>query len=292
MPQKTTLPAELFAQIKTIQMRSQRLASADLSGEWTSAFKGRGMEFEEVREYQPGDDVRAIDWNVTARSGVPHIKTFREERELTVILLVDLSGSKDFGSGERLKSEVTAEVAALLAYTAIRSNDRVGLITFSDQIEHFVPPKKGRAHVWGVIREVLTATSESKGTDIGAALDYLSHTIRRPSVVFLISDFLDHGYGHALRLAAKRHDLTAVTITDPRERELPRVGLVRLMDAETGEERLVDTLSRRARNEFTRAAVRHERFRAQELRAAGIGHISIRTDRSSVEPILRYFRAR
>ncbi|MEL6547038.1 MAG: DUF58 domain-containing protein [Myxococcota bacterium] len=273
-------------------MRSQRLANANLSGEWTSAFKGRGMEFEEVREYQPGDDVRTIDWNVTARSGTPHIKTFREERELTVMLLVDMSGSGEFGSGSRLKSEITAEVAALLAYVAVRSNDRVGLLTFSDQVELFVPPKKGRAHVWRVIRDVLTSRAKSTGTNIAHALDHLSHTIRRPAVVFLISDFLDHDYAHTLRLAARRHDLTAVTITDPRERELPRVGLVQLRDAETGEQRLVDTLSKRAQGEFNRAAARLERNRAEQLRQAGVGHIAIRTDRSTVDPILRYFRAR
>lgn len=291
-PASNALAPELFAQIKSIQLRSQRLANANLSGEWTSAFKGRGMEFEEVREYQPGDDVRTIDWNVTARSGTPHIKTFREERELTVMLLVDMSGSGEFGSGSRLKSEITAEVAALLAYVAVRSNDRVGLLTFSDQVELFVPPKKGRAHVWRVIRDVLTSRAKSTGTNIAHALDHLSHTIRRPAVVFLISDFLDHDYAHTLRLAARRHDLTAVTITDPRERELPRVGLVQLRDAETGEQRLVDTLSKRAQGEFNRAAARLERNRAEQLRQAGVGHIAIRTDRSTVDPILRYFRAR
>ncbi|MEM6730134.1 MAG: DUF58 domain-containing protein [Myxococcota bacterium] len=283
---------ELFAQIKSIQIRSQRLVNANLAGEWSSAFKGRGMEFEEVREYQPGDDVRTLDWNVTARSGIPHVKIYREERELTVMLMVDLSGSGDFGSGKRLKREVIAEVAALLAYTAIRSNDRVGLMTFSDQVEHYVPPKKGRAHVWRVIREVLTARAERRGTHIGGALEHLARTQRRPCVVFLISDFLDHDYVEALRLVAKRHDLTAVTVTDPRERELPRVGLVELVDAETGEQRLVDTLSRKAQTEFSRAAVRQERTRGQQLQLAGVGHIPVRTDRSTIEPILRYFRAR
>ncbi|MEO1482903.1 MAG: DUF58 domain-containing protein [Myxococcota bacterium] len=287
-----TLNPELIAQIKKIQIRSQKLASLDLAGEWRSAFKGRGMEFEEVREYAPGDDVRTLDWNVTARSGIPHVKVYREERELTVMLMVDLSGSGAFGTGSRLKREVIAEVAAILAYTAVRSNDRVGLMMFSDEVESYVRPKKGRAHVWRVIREVLTARGQRKGTNLSAAVEHLLRTQRRSTVAFLVSDFLDQGYHDALRRAVRRHDLTAVTVTDPRERELPRVGLMELVDAETGERRLVDTLSKRTQTAFARAAITHERQRNHELRGAGVGHIPIQTDRPVFDPILRYFRGR
>ncbi|MEM6532875.1 MAG: DUF58 domain-containing protein [Myxococcota bacterium] len=287
-----TLSQELIAQIKTIQIRSQRLASLDLAGEWKSAFKGRGMEFEEVREYAPGDDVRTLDWNVTARSGIPHVKVYREERELTVMLMVDLSASGAFGTGRRLKREVIAEIAAILAYTAVRSNDRVGLMMFSDRIEAYVRPKKGRAHVWRVIRDVLSARGQHRGTDIAGALEHLARTQRRSTVAFVVSDFLDRGWNDAMKRASKRHDLTAVTVTDPRERELPRVGIIELVDSETGERRLVDTLSRHTQTEYARATIAHERRRNHEIRTAGVGHIAVRTDRPTFEPILRYFRGR
>ena len=215
-----------------------------MAGEYESAFRGRGMEFEEVREYQPGDDVRTIDWNVTARMGKPYIKLFREERELIVMLLVDISASGQFGTVKKLKKEVAAEVAALLAYTAIRNNDKVGLILFSDHVEKYVPPKKARGHGWRVIQEILSFEPQGRQTDIAQALDYLGRVVRKRCICFLLSDFLASGFEKPLRLSNKRHDVVAVSISDPREFELPKVGFVELEDAETGEDVLLDTNDR------------------------------------------------
>ncbi len=287
-----TLEPEIFAKIKAIQIRTQRVVTDVLAGEYESAFKGRGMEFEEVREYQPGDDIRHIDWNVTARLNSPFVKQHREERELTVMLLVDVSSSGSFGSGEKAKSEVAAEVAAVLAYTAIRSHDRVGLIVFSDHVELYIPAKKGRAHVWRVIREILTYRPIRRGTDVNGALEYLGKVTPRRVVAFLISDFLDSGYEDSLKVAARKHDLTVVTITDPREEELPRVGMIELQDAETGETIIVDTSDRRLLEDF-RAESRRERSELQALlRSAGAGEIAIRTDRPYVDSIIRFFKSR
>ena len=287
-----TLEPEIFAKIKAIQIRTQRVVTDVLAGEYESAFKGRGMEFAEVREYQPGDDIRHIDWNVTARLNSPFVKQHREERELTVMLLVDVSSSGSFGSGEKAKSEVAAEVAAVLAYTAIRSHDRVGLIVFSDHVELYIPAKKGRAHVWRVIREILTYRPIRRGTDVNGALEYLGKVTPRRVVAFLISDFLDSGYEDSLKVAAKKHDLTVVTITDPREEELPRVGMIELQDAETGETIIVDTSDRRLLEDF-RAESRRERSELQALlRSAGAGEIAIRTDQPYVDPLVRFFHKR
>lgn len=283
------LAPELIAQIRQIQIRSQRLVTDVLAGEYESAYKGRGMEFEEVREYQPGDDVRHIDWNVTARMNVPFVKEHREERELTVMLLVDTSSSGNFGTKGRLKNEVAAEVAAVLAYTAISSNDRVGLIVFSDEVELYIPPKKGRAHVWRVIREILGFSPRREGTDIQAAVEFMGRVVRRRAVAFLISDFFDGGYEDRLRTAARRHDLCAVTLQDRREEELVPLGLVEMQDAETGEVELID---------LSASAVREHRRRAEQRRAdletffrsAGIGHLPIRTSEPYIEDLIRYFR--
>lgn len=290
--QAATLHPELIAQIRGIQLRSRRLASLNLAGEWKSAFKGRGMEFEEVREYTPGDDVRALDWNVTARTGIPHIKVYREERELTVMLLVDLSGSGDFGTGTRRKREVIAEVAAILAYTAIRSNDRVGLLSFTDRVEKDLQPKKGRAHVWRVIREVLTARVQSRGTNIAHALRHLLKTQPRSTITFLISDFLDRNWADALRQASRKHDITAVSVTDEREMNWPNAGLLELEDAETGARCLVNTRSDEAKNALLRAAQQRQHERDASLRSAGVKHIQVRTDEPILDPILRHFRYR
>lgn len=283
------LTPELFAKIKAIQIRTRRLVTDVMAGEYESAFKGRGMEFEQVREYQAGDDVRHIDWNVTARMGAPFIKEHREERELTVMLLVDVSSSGAFGSVRKVKNEIAAEVAAVLAYTAIKSHDRVGLVIFSDRIEHVIPPKKGRAHVWQVIRDILTFEPARRGTDLDRALDYLGRIVRRRAVVFLISDFVDASPSDRLRAAAKRHDVTAVTVTDPREVALPDVGLVEFEDAETGEIVLVDTSLRAARDGFARRGVEACAARQRAFREASIGEIEVHTDRSIVDPIVRYF---
>ena len=244
-----------------------------------------------MREYQPGDDVRHIDCNFTARMRAPFIKEYREERELTVMLLVDVSSSGAFGSARKLKHEVAAEVAAILAYTAIKSNDRVGLIIFSDRIEHYIPPKKGRAHVWRVIREILTFQPERRATNLEGALEYLNRVVPRRSVTFVISYFLDDAFAEQLRVTAKRHDITAVSVTDPREVELPAVGLIELEDAETGEVIVIDTYDRKVTEGFRGMGKRARRFRDDLFRSAGVGVIDVQTDRSNVEPIVRFFRA-
>ena len=287
-----TLAPELFAKIRGIQIRAQRLVTDLFAGEYESAFKGRGMEFEQVREYQPGDDLRLIDWNVTARMDHPYVKQHREERELTVMLLVDTSASTDFGTMDKVKSEVAAEVAALLAYTAIKSHDRVGLIAFSDQVELYIPPKKGRGHVWRVIRAILTLEPSHRGTDLGAALDYLGRVSRRRAVAFLISDFWDAGFDDRLRVAARRHDLTAIPVLDRREAELPPVGIVELEDAESGETMWLDTFDRKAVAQYREQGRRARAARTELLRACKVGEIELWTDEPYVDAIVRYFRAR
>lgn len=288
-----SLAPELFEKIKAIQIRTQRTVNEVFAGEYESAFRGRGMEFEEVREYRPGDDIRHIEWNVTARMGLPFVKVHREERELTVMLLVDVSSSGTFGSETKTKNEVAAEVAALLAYTAIRSNDRVGLIVFSDQIEHYIPPKKGRAHVWRVIRDILTHRPQRSGTDLENALEYLGQVARRRVVGFLISDFLDQGWTDRLRIAARRHDLTAITIADRREEELPRIGILELEDAETGEILLVDTRDRNVVHGLELLAQEERARRSDVFRSAGVGQVEIHaSDASYVDTLVRYFHQR
>ncbi|NUO81345.1 DUF58 domain-containing protein, partial [candidate division KSB1 bacterium] len=234
------IPKEILKKVRRLEIQTRALVNDVFSGEYHSVFKGRGMAFAEVREYVLGDDVRNIDWNVTARTGHPFVKVFDEERELTVMLLVDVSSSGEFGTHEQMKGDIAAEICALLAFSAIKNNDKVGLIIFTDRIEKFVPPKKGRTHVLRVLREVLYHKPEGHGTNITTALEYLNRVIRRKAVVFLVSDFLSEGYEKALRVAGKRHDLVAIPITDPRETEIPNVGLVELEDAETGEVHLLD----------------------------------------------------
>jgi uncharacterized protein (DUF58 family) len=287
------LSPELFAKIKAIQIRTQRLVNDAFAGEYESAFRGRGMEFEEVREYQPGDDIRHLDWKVTARMGLPFVKLHREERELTVMLLVDVSSSGAFGSGTKLKNEVSAEVAALLAYTAIKSNDRVGLIIFSDRIEHFIPPKKGRSHVWRVIRDILTFRTARRQTDLKQALEYMSKILPRRVVAFVISDFLDEGYEDLIRLSAKRHDVTAVVVSDRRETELPRIGLLELEDAETGETILVDTSDRNVTAGLRLLRDEDRELQSRLFRSAGAGEVHVRADDPHyVDSLIRYFHMR
>ncbi|MCH9652056.1 MAG: DUF58 domain-containing protein [Deltaproteobacteria bacterium] len=287
------LSPELFQKIKAIQIRTQRVVNEVFAGEYESAFKGRGMEFEEVREYQPGDDIRHIDWNVTARMSAPFVKVHREERELTVMLLVDVSSSGAFGSGTKLKNEVAAEVAALLAYTAIKSNDRVGLIIFSDRIEHYIPPKKGRAHVWRVIRDILTFRPSRRATDLEGALEYMSKVTRRRAVAFIISDFLDEGFSDRLRVVSRRHDVTAVTIGDQREMEMPRIGILELEDAETGETILIDTYDKNVTDGFRLLSHDQRTNRNDFFRSAGAGEVAVRADDPDyVESLVRYFHSR
>ena len=286
------LPREVVSRIRQLQIRAKRAVEDLLGGEYHSVFKGVGVAFEEVREYQPGDDVRSIDWNVTARMGHPFIKRFGEDRELTVMLLVDLSGSHQFGTQRHEKHEVIAELAALLAFSAISNNDKVGLIAFTDRVERFVPPRKGIRHVLRLIRDVLFYQPAHRGTALRAALDYLNHVLHRRAIVFLLSDFLDRDYEKALKQTGKRHDLIAVRVFDPREEELPAVGLVRLEDAETGEQVLLDTLSRRVRAAYADEARRRREQIRQTMRSAGVDLIEASTDGTHLESLIRFFRVR
>ena len=262
------------------------------SGEYHSVFKGRGMEFAEVREYQPGDDIRLIDWNVTARSGAPFVKVFNEERELTVILMMDISGSGSFGTRKSLKEQLAVEICALLAFSAIRNNDKVGLILFTDTVEKYVPPRKGKQHVLRILRDVIYHEPEHRTTDIRFALDFLLRVTRRHSVVFLVSDFLGSGYERTLRVANSKHDVVAIHIFDPREMTLPDVGLVSFQDAETGAVYLVDTKRAAMRASYERARDEERRNREALFRAMRLDFVSLRTDRSYVEPLYRLFRER
>ena len=286
------LPSEVMRQVRRIQIRTSRMVNEFLSGQYESIFKGQGIEFKEVRSYVPGDDIRAIDWNVTARTGEPHVKVMAEERELTVMLLVDMSGSGRFGSVNRLKNELAAELCAVLAFAAIQNNDKVGLLIFTDRVELFMPPQKGRKHVLRVIREVLCHEPKGKGTDIAAALHYLNNVVRRRAVVFLVSDFMDDHYADALRICNRRHDVIAATVTDPREEELPPVGLVNLRDAETGAEVLVNTRNAAFRRAYAEAADTARRARDERLRKARVDVMNVRTDTPYVNEIHRFFRMR
>jgi uncharacterized protein (DUF58 family) len=288
----STASKELLKKIRRIEIRTSHLVNDALAGQYHSAFKGRGMEFEEVRPYQIGDDVRTIDWNVSARYGEPFVKIFREERELTVMLVVDLSASQEFGTNEQLKRELVAEIGATLAFSAIKNNDKIGLVGFTDHVEKFVPPRKGTGHVLRVIRELLAFEPERRGTDLTAALDHVSRILRRRSVVFVISDFQDHGYERSLRMAKRRHDVILVNVHDRRERGLPGAGLVELLDRETGRRIVVDTSSarwRRAYEEVTRAAAEARTARLRQLR---LDCIDVETGSSFVEPLVRFFRTR
>ncbi|MDM7924980.1 MAG: DUF58 domain-containing protein [bacterium] len=286
------IPKEILKKVKRIEITTRGMVNDVFSGEYHSVFKGRGMDFSEVREYQIGDDIRTIDWNVTARTGRPHVKVFDEERELTVMLLVDASFSSEFGTARRMKGEIAAELCALLAFSAIKNNDKVGLIIFTDQIEKFVPPRKGRSHVLRVLRELLYFKPRDRKTDIGLALEYLSRVIRRRSTVFLVSDFLAGDFSRALRIANRRHDIVGLHIVDPRELEMPDVGFLELEDAETGETMLVNTFDRRVRSLFGEKS--GEAMAAQEklFRSLNVDRVVIRTDESYFEPLIRFFRVR
>ncbi len=286
------LTSEQLKAVRKIQIRTSHLVSDMFAGQYQSVFKGRGMEFAEVRHYLPGDDVRTIDWNVTARTGVPHVKRFVEERELTVMLLVDTSASTHFGTVKQLKSEMAAEMAALFAFSAISNNDKVGLVMFSDHVELALPPKKGTRHVLRVIREVLSFTPQGRGTNIAAALEHLNHVSKRRCVTFVISDFLDRGAQLALKIANRRHDVIAVVLDDPRELALPDVGLIALRDAESGERILLDTSDSRVRQEFAQRADAARRERDRMLRGIDVDAIAVRTDRPYTEALLRFFHMR
>ena len=286
------IPREILKQVRRIEISTRGLVNEVLSGEYHSVFKGRGMNFAEVREYQYGDDIRSIDWNVTARTGSPFVKVFEEERELTVMLVVDVSASGDFGTQKRLKGEVAVEICALLAFSAIKNNDKVGLIIFSDHVEKFVPPSKGKRHVLRVLRELLYHHPEGRGTDITAALDYLNHVQRKRAVTFLVSDFRDAGFEKALAVAGRRHDMIAVHVGDLREREIPSVGLLQLEDPETGERLVVNTSDPRFRAGFRERSRSAREELDRTLRRGGVDVIDIETGEPYVRPLMRFFKER
>lgn len=286
------IPREILKQVRRIEIRTRGLVNEVFSGEYHSVFKGRGMSFAEVREYQYGDDIRNIDWNVTARSGTPFVKVYEEERELTVMLVVDVSASGDFGTRERMKGELAVEICALLAFSAIKNNDKVGLVIFSDRIEKFVPPRKGRRHVLRVLRELLYHKPEGRGTDIRGALEYLTHVQRKRAVVFLVSDFQDEGFERALAIAGRRHDVVALRIGDQREQELPPLGYLELEDPETGEQVVVDTSDPAFREAFS-AAVEWKRAELDRaLRRSKVDVVDLETGRPYVRPLMRFFKER
>ena len=286
------LSLEALRQIRRIHIRTRRLVDGVFAGEYHSVFKGRGLEFADVREYVPGDDVRTIDWNVTARLGHPFVKRYIEERELTVMLLVDLSASGRFGSTARRKTEIATEICALLALSAIRNNDKVGLILFTDQIERFVPPQKGKNRALRVIREMLHFEPARRGTDLGLALDYLHRISRRRSVSFLLSDFLASGYERQLRLARRRHDVIPICIADRHEAELPNLGLLSLRDLETGQQVLVDTGSAAVRRQYRERREAAVLARQRLFRSLGVDPIEVQTDQPYIQPLMRFFRQR
>ncbi len=284
--------SELLKKVRAIEIRTKGLVNQIFSGEYHSVFKGRGMAFSEVREYQFGDDIRTIDWNVSARFNHPFVKIFEEERELTVMLLVDVSASGEFGTVQQLKKDIAAELCAVLAFSAIKNNDKVGVIFFSDVIEKFIPPKKGRTHILRIVRELLDFQPTHRKTNIAEGLRYLTSVIKKRSIVFLISDFLGEGYDDALKIAAKKHDLVAVRLYDKRETELPSSGLIRVVDAETEETDWIDTSDRRVRDHYARWWKEQEQSRVKLFRRSGIDAVDIRIDQSYVNPLMAFFRVR
>jgi uncharacterized protein (DUF58 family) len=286
------VPPEILRQVKLIELRTRGLVNSVFTGEYRSVFKGQGMEFSEVREYQPGDEVRSIDWNVTARMRRPFVKRYIEERELTVMLVVDLSGSERFGTVKRFKSELASELAAVLAMSAIRNNDRVGVLLFTDRVEHVIPPRKGRRHVLRIIRDLLAFEPVGRGTDMVTAIDYVARMLNEHAIVFIVSDFLEGDIDHPLKLLAQRHDVVAVTVEDPSERLLPDIGVARLIDPETGETFEVDTSSPQVRNSYSERVSAESEARKHLLRRLAIDEVAVRTEAGVVEPLLRFFRAR
>lgn len=287
------IPSEIMAKVRQIEIYTHRLVNDVMAGSYHSTFKGRGMEFEEVREYNPGDDVRSIDWNVTARTGTPHIKRFREERELTVMLMVDLSGSTDFGAADQTKGELAAEICALLAFAAIKNNDQVGLLIFTDRVEKFIPPKKGKNHVLRVVREVLFHKPMHRGTSIPAAVEHMMKVLSRKSVVFLISDFMPtSGIRRPLSALNNRHDLIALRVRDSRELALPPMGLIKLRDPETGQSVFVDTFDKRFRKRFEDMALKQEAEVTHLFKQLKIDSVDIQTGRPYIEAMVQLFKRR
>ncbi|MEK6567498.1 MAG: DUF58 domain-containing protein [Candidatus Omnitrophota bacterium] len=286
------IPKEVLKNIRRIQITTSRMVNDVFAGQYQSVFKGKGMEFEEVREYQPGDEIRSIDWNVTARTGHPYIKKFVEERELTVMLVLDMSASGFFGTAKQLKRQLAAEFCSVLAFSAIRNNDRVGFIAFTDRKEKFIPPRKGLRHVLRVIREMLYFKPEGRGTDINSALEYLNKVSRRKTITFVVSDFYSGDFKKMLSVSNKRHDIIAVTVTDPWELNLPDVGIVSLEDSETGESFMLDTSDSRLRREYSLNAQKRLKERSKFFQSGGVDTIDIRTDIPYAKSLFKFFKAR
>jgi len=283
---------ELLKKVRKIEIKTRRLSDHIFGGEYHSAFKGRGMTFSEVRPYQYGDEVRTIDWNVTARYNEPYVKVFEEERELTMMLLVDISGSELFGTVNQFKKGVITEISATLAFSAMQNNDKVGLILFADEVELFIPPKKGKSHVLRIIRELLEFQPKSRGTNISGALKFLSNVIKKKSIVFILSDFIADEYDHTLKITANKHDVTGIRIFDPKEESIPNLGMVMMEDAETGKHQLVNTASKRIRNAYGSYQREKVDYFNEAFRKAGGGNLDCRVDESYVKKLLGYFKRR
>lgn len=283
---------ELLKKVRKIEIKTRRLSNHLFGGEYHSTFKGRGMTFSEVRNYQFGDDVRSIDWNVTARYNEPFVKVFEEERELTMLLAVDVSGSELFGSGEQFKKDIITEIAATLAFSATQNNDKIGLLLFSDKIELFIPPKKGRSHVLRIIRELLEFEPQGKNTDLTEALKYITNVMKKKAIVFILSDFLTDDYQHTLKIISGKHDVTGIRVYDEREEAIPNIGLVQMLDRETGEMIMVNTGSKSVRNAYTQFFKERENYFRESFSKSGAGMISTRVDESYVKKLLGYFKTR
>ena len=284
--------AEIIKKVRKIEIKTRGLSKQLFSGEYHSTFKGRGMSFSEVRDYQFGDDVRNIDWNVTARTGDPHIKVFEEERELTVMLLIDVSQSAYFGTTNQLKQGIMTEISAVLSFSAIQNNDKVGVLFFSDKIEKFIPPKKGKPHILRIIRELIDFHPESNGTNIGEALRYFNNLVKKRSICFILSDFMNTGYEDPLRIAARRHDIIGVHLYDPREKEIPNVGLIRAVDAETGKVGWIDTGMASVRQKYSDVFNKNFDYFRNTFLKSGTDYVSIQTDESYVNALLKFFKKR
>ena len=283
---------ELLKKVRKIEIKTRRLSDHIFSGEYHSSFKGRGMTFSEVRQYQFGDDIRSIDWNVTARYSEPYVKVFEEERELTMMLIVDISGSESFGTTQQFKKDILTEISATLAFSAIQNNDKVGLLLFSDQIELFIPPKKGKTHVLRIIRELIEFKPNSKKTDLTQALRYFSNVMKKKAIVFILSDFIDKGYDNALKIVGKKHDVTGIRVYDKLETELPKLGMVPMRDSESGEIVLVNTNSKTVRKNYKANYLKTVDYFEDSFTKSGSGVINTRIDESYVKKLLGYFKRR
>ncbi|RZJ56228.1 MAG: DUF58 domain-containing protein [Flavobacterium sp.] len=283
---------ELLKKVRKIEIKTKRLSNHIFSGEYHSSFKGRGMTFSEVRQYQYGDDIRNIDWNVTARYNEAHVKVFEEERELTMVLMVDISGSESFGSKNQFKKDIVTEIAATMAFSATQNNDKIGLILFSDNVELYIPPKKGRSHVLRIIRELIEFEPKSQKTDIGQALKFLSGTQKKKAIVFMISDFMSENYEQTLKIASKKHDLTGVRVYDIREEKIPNLGMVTMLDAETGKTQLVDTGSKSVRMNYEKHYHERVNYFKETFSKSGAGVVNTRVDENYVTKLLGYFKSR